>query len=1145
MTTIGQVLVNEILPPKYRDETRTLGSKELEGMLAQLASEDPQYYKDVSAKLMRLGNKAAYESGSTLRLSDILPTFDRSIVLSQVNAEEEKIWSNPKLTKEQKTALLEGLYDKAQSLIKQQTYETSSAVGNPFAMQVKSKARGNQDQLAAMISTPGTYSDSRGRMVPLFIQHSFADGLTPAEYWAGTFGARLGVVSCLTPDTLVLMADYSERRIGDLRPGDMVLGANSEGLTYPTMVTRFFNNGVQPVYEYKFRKNATQEFLTVHATEQHKILARTRKWGSGGKDDPLSPPRLVPLGTAKLHGSDSAKNNYVAQLVQGPLLLREGKQVYEALLLGLMIGDGCTSPTSKYRLTFSCADQLLIDDIKDYLFMNGFIATKCKGGNYNWYLRSVFHTNKKGPHVVNGHGFNNESAAFIWRNIGDCHSYNKRLPVDIDSWSDASVLALIAGIVATDGSFYRAKKHKNWAFSLDFNNKELLIELRRLFELRFGIWCSAIHTTKYEHRRDMHGFTVVHPDSVNKLAALMRGRLPGVKGRLLKKVVAAHATRTPDIGCRIQSKTYLGDMPVVDIEVESPDHMFVLANGLISSNSKFSTRKGGYLGKLLSQASADEVVTEDDCGGAYGMPVKADDNDNIGAVLQRDTAGYDAGTVITKEMLADFKRKKIDDIIVRSPVTCGCKDGVCSRCCGIRETGGFPPIGYNLGLNASSALAERITQGALNCLAEGTLVRLVDGTVKPIEQMEAGDMVFGCDTNGNITPTRVVARYDNGIQPCVKTHFLNGEDVVTTEIHKFLTKDFRVVQISECPDLLEVSYKSGELYFNSDFNEQRDVGLQHVYDIEVDHPDHLFLLANGFVCSNTKHSGKKAKGKSTYSGFEAIKNMATVPGTYPDAAAVSTEDGKVESIVDAPQGGKYVYVGGKRHYVAPGYDILVKEGDEVEAGDQISDGVINPVDVVKYKGIGEGRRYFANRFTQMMKDSNYAVNRRNVEAIARTLVNHVQVDDEDAEAQLLPGDIATYSSWSFGYRPREGTKFQTPKQSVGQYLEEPVLHYTIGTKITKKTAEDMARYGIGNVFSNPNPVGVTPVMQSVVKSTGSSGDWMARLGTTYLKTRLTEDAQTGAESHLHSTNPIPGVAKGVEFGNYFDPGVKRPGGYTY
>ena len=70
-------------------------------------------------------------------------------------------------------------------------------------------------------------------------------------------------------------------------------------------------------------------------------------------------------------------------------------------------------------------------------------------------------------------------------------------------------------------------------------------------------------------------------------------------------------------------------------------------------------------------------------------------------------------------------------------------------------------------------------------------------------------------------------------------------------------------------------------------------------------------------------------------------------------------------------------------------------------------------------------------------------------------------------------------------------------------------------------------------------------MQSIVKSTGVDRDWMSRLGTTYLKSRLIDDVQHGSTSDIHSTNPIPGLARGTEFGNYFDPGVHRPGGYTY
>jgi hypothetical protein len=40
-------------------------------------------------------------------------------------------------------------------------------------------------------------------------------------------------------------------------------------------------------------------------------------------------------------------------------------------------------------------------------------------------------------------------------------------------------------------------------------------------------------------------------------------------------------------------------------------------------------------------------------------------------------------------------------------------------CAGVRETGGLPPIGYNLGTNAAAAFAERIAQGALNVKHSG------------------------------------------------------------------------------------------------------------------------------------------------------------------------------------------------------------------------------------------------------------------------------------------------------------------------------------------------------------------------------------------------------------------------------------------
>lgn len=616
-TTIGQVLVNDALPPQFRDYERVMDSKGIEDVLENVAQNAPETYSVVTKRLMDVGNAAAYDTGTTIRMSDLRPSYDKRPLLQALDIAEDKIRQDRSLSDSQKEEMIEKLYDKANSRIMDETYNAELDRRNQLALQVASKARGNKTQLAAFISTPGTYSTPSGKMVPMFIRHSFAEGLSPAEYWAGSFGARTGVVS-----------------------------------------------------------------------------------------------------------------------------------------------------------------------------------------------------------------------------------------------------------------------------------------------------------------------------------------------------------------------------------------------------TKTATAKGGAFGKLLSASAINQVITKEDCETDGGLPVKVDDDDNIGAVLARPAGGYEAGTIITKNVLSDLRKdKRHDEIVVRSPVTCGCKDGVCSKCAGVRETGGLPPIGYNLGTNAASAFAERITQGALN----------------------------------------------------------------------------------------------------------------------------------------VKHSGKKTVGKGNYQGFAMLTSLAKVPKVFPDRATISTTDGTVSKIVDAPQGGSYVYVTDKRgeekqHYVAPGYDLEVKVGDELEAGDQMSDGVIDPSELVQYKGIGEARRYWANRFTQAIRDSGMSANRRNAEVLARTVMNTVKLNNEDEAGEGLPGDVVTYTTWSNGFKPRKDSSIVAPTvSSVGKYLEQPVLHYTIGTRITPSVINTMKKFKVDRMMVNDTAPDVTPFMERIEDSNAEKPDWMARLGTTYLKSRIQEDVARGAESHLHSSEPYPGIAKGVEFGDWGQP----------
>ena len=79
-------------------------------------------------------------------------------------------------------------------------------------------------------------------------------------------------------------------------------------------------------------------------------------------------------------------------------------------------------------------------------------------------------------------------------------------------------------------------------------------------------------------------------------------------------------------------------------------------------------------------------------------------------------------------------------------------------------------------------------------------------------------------------------------------------------------------------------------------------------------------------------------------------------------------------------------------------------------------------------------------------------------------------------------------------------------------------------------ADDMKKYGVETVMSHANQPGFDSTMVSVVKVPEHYDDWMARLGSTYLESRLLQDVQRGADSNVHGLHPLPGLARGTEFG---------------
>ncbi len=410
-------------------------------------------------------------------------------------------------------------------------------------------------------------------------------------------------------------------------------------------------------------------------------------------------------------------------------------------------------------------------------------------------------------------------------------------------------------------------------------------------------------------------------------------------------------------------------------------------------STKFATPKSGFLGKQLAMATHRLMVTENDCGTSNGIPVPASDSESEGALLARDVGQFKAGTVLTPKILKELGDQKI---LVRSPMTCHADQGICQRCAGIRERGGFPPLGDNIGIAAAQAIAEPIGQGQLSA----------------------------------------------------------------------------------------------------------------------------------------KHSGGQASGaqRSAKSGIDLINQIVQVPKTFQDAAAVAGVDGTIERIEAAPQGGQYITIDHHQHWIPPGEQLTVGKGDIVEAGDIMSSGIPNPAEIVRHKGIGEGRRYFMEQFRKTLADNKFTAHRRNIELLSRGLINHVRVTDPDGPADTTPDDVVEYDNLVRGYQPRYGFQMATPKTAKGLYLEEPVLHYSIGTRVTPKTAKTMQEHGVGPIKVHADPPSFAPEMVRAMETLSHAPDWMVRLGGFNLGKGFKDSVSHNLSADTHGTSFIPALAQGVEFG---------------
>ncbi len=119
-----------------------------------------------------------------------------------------------------------------------------------------------------------------------------------------------------------------------------------------------------------------------------------------------------------------------------------------------------------------------------------------------------------------------------------------------------------------------------------------------------------------------------------------------------------------------------------------------------------------------------------------------------------------------------------------------------------------------------------------------------------------------------------------------------------------------------------------------------------------------------------------------------------------------------------------------RSYLIPfGSRLVVHDGDEIEAGDEITEGSIYPQDIMRIKGADGVQRYIVHEVQKVYRSQGVDINDRHIEAIIRQMLRKVKVE-APGDTNLLPGtmvDVLTFEEENnkaieAGLRPAEGKR---------------------------------------------------------------------------------------------------------------------------
>jgi DNA-directed RNA polymerase subunit beta' len=495
------------------------------------------------------------------------------------------------------------------------------------------------------------------------------------------------------------------------------------------------------------------------------------------------------------------------------------------------------------------------------------------------------------------------------------------------------------------------------------------------------------------------------------------------------------------------------------------------------ADTALKTANSGYLTRRLVDVAQDCIVTEEDCGTHEGITARAileagEVTVSLGQrVLGRTAADniknpstgkviIKAGELIEEEQVEALEAARVQEVRIRSALTCETRNGICAKCYGRDLARGTPVnLGEAVGVIAAQSIGEPGTQltmrtfhlggvASAKVVDQSSLESNFDGTVKikqrnVVKDSQGRTMVMGrntaiviLDEDGSEralhrlpygTHLRVedgvkvkrgdrLAEWDPYTRPVLTEveGTVDFEDLVegvsvserrdeSTGITNSVIIDWRASpRGADLRPAMVIRDKKGKVAKLSRGAEARYLlPVDAILSVEAGHE-----VKAGDVLARIPT--ESAKTRDITGGLPRVAELFEARRPK-DHAIIAEVSGTVQlgrdyknkrriTIVPEEDGAEPV-----EYLIPKGRHLAVQEGDRIEKGEFLLDGHPAPHDILAIKGVEELANYLVNEIQEVYRLQGVTINDKHIEVIVRQMLQKTEVDDPGS-TEFLKGE---------------------------------------------------------------------------------------------------------------------------------------------